>query len=126
LNLPLDFAGGEDLRDIVIVLTQQTTELAGTVTDANGHPVSSVSVLVFADDRRRLPARAQWVRPDTLGHFTAAGLPAGDYLIALAEDVDDREWATAAYLERYRPQAVRVTLTDRGNAALALRWSGAP
>jgi hypothetical protein len=29
LNLPLDFAGGEDLRDVLIVLTQQTSELTG-------------------------------------------------------------------------------------------------
>src|SRR6185369_8484364 len=90
LNLPLDFAGGEDLRDVLIVLTQQTSELTGTVTDANGHPVSGVSVLVFADDRRRLPGRARWVRPDTLGQFMVEGLPAGEYLVALAEDVDDR------------------------------------
>jgi hypothetical protein len=25
------------------------------------------------------------------------GLPAGDYLVALAEDVDDRQWSTAAF-----------------------------
>jgi hypothetical protein len=126
LDVPLEFAGGEDLRDVVIVLTQRTTELTGTVSDANGRPVSGVSVLVFSDDRRRLPGRARWVRPDTLGQFTAEGLPVGDYLVALAEDVDDREWSTAAFLERYRADAVRVTLTDRGSPALALRWGGAP
>jgi hypothetical protein len=126
LNLPLDFAGGEDLRDVVIVLTQQTTDLIGTVTDANGRAVSGVSVLVFADDRRRLPGRARWVRPDTLGHFAVDGLPAGDYLVALAEDVDDRQWSTAAYLERYRAQAIHVMLADRANPPLALRWGGTP
>jgi hypothetical protein len=126
LNLPLDFAGGEDLRDVIIVLTQQTSELTGTVTDANGHPVSSVSVLVFADDRRRLPGRARWVRPDSLGQFVVEGLPAGDYLVALAEDVDDLQWSTAVFLDRFRAQATRVMLTDRGSPAIALRWGGTP
>lgn len=126
LNLPLDFAGGEDLRDVVIVLTQQTSDLTGTVTDASGRAFSDVSVLVFADDRRRLPARARWVRPDTLGQFVVEGLPAGEYLVALAEEVDDRQWSTAAYLERYRAQAMHVTLTDRAGPPLALRWGGTP
>jgi hypothetical protein len=126
LNLPLDFAGGEDLRDVIIVLTQQTSELTGTVTDASDRPVSSVSVLVFADDRRRLPGRARWVRPDSLGQFVVEGLPAGDYLVALAEDVDDLQWATAVFLDRFRAQATRVMLTDRGSPAIALRWSAAP
>jgi hypothetical protein len=126
LNLPLDFAGGEDLRDVIIVLTQQTSELSGTVTDANNRPVSSVSVLVFADDYRRLPGRARWVRPDSLGQFVVEGLPAGDYLVALTEDVDDRQWSTAAYLERYRAQAIHVMLADRASPPLALRWGGTP
>jgi len=126
LNLPLNFRGSEDLRDVLIVLTQQTSELAGAVTDANGHPVSGVSVLVFAEDRRRLPGRARWVRPDTLGRFVVDGLPAGDYLVALAESVDDRQWSTAAFLEPYREHAVHVLLTDRASPPLALRWAGAP
>jgi hypothetical protein len=126
LDLPLDFAGSEDLRDVVIVLTQQTSDLTGTVTDLDDRPVSGVSVLVFAEDRRRLPGRARWVRPDTLGHFAVDGLPAGDYLVALAEVVDDRQWSTPAFLEHYRGQAMHVMLADRGSQAIALRWGAAP
>jgi hypothetical protein len=123
LDVPIDFKGDEDLRDVIIVLSDRTTALTGTETDAREIPAGGVSVLVFADDRRLLPRRARWVRPDTLGRFIVDGLPAGDYLVALADDVDDPQWSTAAYLDRFRAQATRVTLADRESTPLALRWS---
>jgi hypothetical protein len=123
LDVPIDFKGDEDLRDVIIVLSDRTTALTGTETDAREIPAGGVSVLVFGDDRRLLPRRARWVRPDTLGRFIVDGLPAGDYLVALADDVDDPQWSTAAYLDRFRAQATRVTLADRESTPLALRWS---
>ncbi len=112
LDVPIDFTGGEDLRDVVITLTDRAAELSGRVLDASGTPVSAASVLVFAEDRRQLPRRAHWVKPDQHGRFVVPGLPPGIYLVALAADVDDTRWSTAEYLDPFCAQAARVTLAD--------------
>jgi hypothetical protein len=123
LDVPIDFTGGEDLRDVVIALTDRTAEISGRVLDVSGRPVSAVSVLVFAEDRRQLPGRAQWMKPDQLGRFVVSGLPSGIYLVALTADVDDTRWSAAEYLDAFRAQAVRVTLRDAEKKSLDLEWS---
>ena len=125
LDMPMDFKGEEDLRDVTIVLTDQATELSGTVTDANRTPVNTVSLVVFADDRRQLPRRARWVRPDHLGRFVVSGLPPGEYLVVVVEEVDDVNWSTLEYLDRFRSQANRVALGAGEKKSVALEWSAA-
>jgi hypothetical protein len=123
LDVPIDFKGGEDLRDVVITVTDRSAALTGTVVDASGGPSSGLSVLLFADDPRQLPRRARWEKPDLLGRFVMSGLPAGTYLIALVADVDDSRWSTAEYLDGFRGQAIRLTLADGETKAIALQWS---
>ncbi len=123
LDVPIDFTGGEDVRDVVITLTDRAAEISGRVLDASGTPVNAASVLVFAQDRRQLPRRAQWVKPDQQGRFVVSGLPSGVYLVALAADVDDTRWSTAEYLDTFRAYAARVTLADAEKKSLELRWS---
>lgn len=123
-DVPIEFKSGEDLRDVVIVLTDQLAELSGTVAGARqgaGQP----SVLVFADDRRQLPRRAQWVRPDQSGRFVVSGLSAGAYLAIAVTEVDDLRWSTAEYLDQFRARATRVSLTDGEKKSIALQWSDA-
>jgi len=122
LDLPIELKGGEDLRDVLIVLTDRTAELNGMVRDAAGEAVTT-SVLIFADDRRQLPGRARWVKPDHLGRFAVSGLPPGNYLVALADEVDDLRWSTNEYLDQFRSQATRVTLADAEKKSIALQRS---
>jgi protocatechuate 3,4-dioxygenase beta subunit len=123
LDVPIDFKGGEDLRDVVITVTDRTAALNGAVLDTRGGPASGMSVLLFAEDPRQLPRRAHWEKPDQLGRFVMSGLPAGSYLIALVADVDDSRWSTAEYLDLFRAQAIRLTLEDGEKKAITLRWS---
>jgi hypothetical protein len=122
-DAPIDLKSGDDLHDVVIILSDQNTELTGTVLDDRQRPAAGVSVIVFAEDRRQLSRRAQWVRPDTTGHFVIRGLPPGDYLAVTAVDVDDIGWQTPDYLDPLRSQAVRVRLTPSVKATLDLKWS---
>jgi carboxypeptidase family protein len=123
LDVPIDFKGGENLRDVVITVTDRGAELSGVVLDASGAPATGMSVLLFAEDRRHLPRRTHWEKPDLQGHFVLAGLPAGAYLVALAADVDDTRWSTPEYLESFRAQATRVTLADAEKKSITLQWS---
>jgi hypothetical protein len=124
-DVPIEFTGAEDLRDVVIVLTDQGAELNGIVRDPQQQPAPGASVIVFAEDRRQLPRRARWVRSDVAGHFVIADLPAGEYLAVAPNEVDDVSWQTAEYLEAFRRQAVHVTLTAGIKTTVALPGSPA-
>ena len=123
LDVPIDFKDGDNLRDVVITVTDRGAELSGVVLDATGAPATGMSALLFAEDRRQLPRRAHWEKPDLTGHFVLAGLPAGAYLIALAADVDDTRWSTPEYLDAFRAQATRITLGDAEKKSITLQWS---
>jgi len=121
LDVPIEFKGGEELRDVEIVLTDRTAELGGVIT---GLPAgANVSVLVFPDDPRQTAHRARRVRADQNGRFLAADLMPGTYLAALAADVDDGQWPTTAYLNRFRPTAQHVTLGDGEQKNISLVWT---
>jgi Carboxypeptidase regulatory-like domain len=124
LDVPLEFKGGEELRDVLIVMTDRTAELIGTIAGtAQSVPATELSVLVFAEDPRQVPRRAHWVRPDQTGRFVVSNLSPGSYLVALASDVDDALWQTAAYLDRFRPNAQRVAIADGETKSVTLEWT---
>ncbi len=123
LDIPIDFKGGEDLRDVVITITDRSAEIDGGVFDGSGASVSAVSLLLFAEDRRQLPQRAWWEKSDLLGRFRIAGLPPGNYLMALVADVDDTRWSTAEYLDTLRAQATRLTIASAEKKSMWLEWS---
>lgn len=123
-EVPIDFKSGEDLRDVLIVMTDRSASLTGTVVGASSPSLATgISVLVFPNDGRQAPHRARWVRPDQNGRFVVSDLSPGDYLVAPATDVDDLRWQTAAYLERFRLGATRVTLGDGEMKSISLEWT---
>jgi hypothetical protein len=129
LNVPLELEGGADVSGVQIVLTDKPTELNGLVVDREQRAIFDCSVLVFAEDRTLLPGRARWVHPDSSARFVVEGLPAGTYFAVAVADVDDVEWATAEYLDRFRDAAYRpsrVTLADGETKTVLLEWPGTP
>ena len=58
---PLELTGTEQLDDIEIVLTAETGQLAGMVTDAKGQPAQRSGILAFPQDSRRWYAGSPFV-----------------------------------------------------------------
>jgi len=124
LDVPVDFKGGEDLRDVVIVMTDRTATLTGSVNAGSQTPLpASLSVLVFPNNSLQAH-RARWLRPDQRGRFVVTDLSPGDYLVAATTDVDDLQWQTAAYLGRFRSAAQRVVLGDGETKSITVELSG--
>ena len=124
LDVPIDFKSGEDFRNVTIVMTDRTATLSGTV--ANAPPpvlAPGLSVLVFPEDTRQASRRTRWVRPDQRGRFVVSGLAPGQYFVAVAVEVDDVLWRTAAYLEGLRASATRVTLGDGESKSITVEWA---
>jgi protocatechuate 3,4-dioxygenase beta subunit len=123
-DAPIDVRGTERMTGAVVVLTDRTTEVSGTVRDSRGNPSVEATVVFFpADSDYWGPAsrRISAVRPDQTGQFVARGLPAGDYFVAAVEVVEQGEWFDPQFLEALRSGAQRVSLADGDVKAIDVR-----
>jgi hypothetical protein len=126
LDFPFEI-GSDQHREVVITLSNLTTNLSGAVTDSHGAPSLNHTVVVFAVDDRFWTTRSRRIlidRPDTRGQYHFSGLPAGDYFVALtAPDLERRP--PSSLLHSLRAASKRVTLRDGEPATLNLRSSPA-
>jgi protocatechuate 3,4-dioxygenase beta subunit len=94
----------EDARGVVLTLTDRPTPLTVSLRDTAGAPVHDVSVVVYSADRRHWFTGSRWlalVRPDTDGELRIEHLPPGNYRMALVPDVP-ASWQETAFLETLR------------------------
>jgi hypothetical protein len=123
-DTPIHFAN--DVDDIELTLTQQTTSLSGGVTDARGQQVGDAFVVVFADDPEKWGPRTRFIqtaRPDQAGRFTISGLPPGRYVAIAVEHLEPGEERDPELLDIWRSWGVPVTLRESESRTLDLRLS---
>lgn len=115
LDLPLVVRPNDTITDIVITLTDRSSQIEGVLQDTGGATVSDYTVVLFpADPALWLPRarRIQATRAGTDGAFVFRSLPPGDYLLSAVDDVERGEWFDPAFLQRLTPGAVRLTLAE--------------
>jgi hypothetical protein len=111
---PLDLRHGETLDGVRVVLTNRPTHLGGVVLDEKQVPAEG-TVVVFPEETSRWREDSRTVRaarPDQRGEFSIKGLPAGNYLIAAVDDVQDGQWYDPEFLADLRPRAQRLSLGE--------------
>jgi hypothetical protein len=111
----VDLTGGSGITGLVVTLTNKPSELSGRVLDGAGQPFSAFPLVIFSTDRAHWGAgsrRVQHVQPATNGSYVIAGLPAGQYYLAAVTELDQKELASAAFLESLVGSALTVTLAD--------------
>jgi uncharacterized protein (DUF2141 family) len=121
LDAPLDIRQGTD--DAVATFTDQTSEISGTVKDAQGAAASDLFAVVFSTDRaswffnsRRVAA----VRVDSEGRFAIRNLPPGEYRAVATADLEQNEWFDPSVLERLAPAAIPLTIAGVEKKSLDL------
>ncbi len=128
-DTPLQFGTKEQsLKDVEVVLTNQLTQVAGSVGAASSPPAASYAVLIFSTDHDRWYDRSRFfaiVRSSRAGGFVWGGLPAGDYFIAAVDWLQPDElaggWQDPALLEVAARGATRVTLTEGQKTSVSLK-----
>jgi hypothetical protein len=113
-DLPLPIEHGKTLSGVRVVLTSRPTIIRGALRDGRQNPAEG-TVIVFADDSAKWREGSRAVRTtrlDQRGLFTFKGLPAGDYLLAALESVQEGQWYDPEFLEGLRDRARRVTIAD--------------
>jgi hypothetical protein len=111
----VDLKPGENVDNVTIVLTDRSTSLTGTVRDASQTPMPALTVIAFAADQQYWKAQSRWIqagRTDQNGTYRLRGLPPGDYLLYVTDNVEQGAWFDPSFLEQIRNAATRVTLND--------------
>jgi hypothetical protein len=122
--------GARDVADVVIVLTDRSTGIAGTVSSPQGRPAGDARVIIFPQNPEEwrqywslpAPRRILQAMPDRQGSFVAQ-VPPGQYLVtAVTSDLPER-WMAPDYLELLASSAspVRVALGDQRSVTLTAR-----
>ena len=111
----LDAKLGQDVAGLVITFSDRAASIAGKLVDASGRPVTRYSIVVFTVDQKLWLPNARRIRsttPATDGSFNVTGLPAGEYAIAAAENIDPADLADPAVLSQLLASAYKVTLAE--------------
>jgi len=127
LDFPAEVKANQNISNATVTLTDQQSELAGVVTDAQGHPVSDYSLVVYAADQRYWIAdsrRIRSVRPATDGTFRMTNLPPGDYKIAPVLDPEPGAWYDPSFLQQLDPAATAFTISNGEKKVQNLRIGG--
>jgi hypothetical protein len=121
---PLDLES--DVSELVIVFTDEPTEISGTVRDEQGRVDSTAGVVVIPADRAAWsnhgdsPRRMTYVRPSMTGRYRIPGLPPGAYLLAAVDDASAANWQNPRILDALARSAQRVTLEDKERTTVDL------
>jgi protocatechuate 3,4-dioxygenase beta subunit len=115
LDQPIALTPGVNIDDAVLTLTDRIGEIAGSITDAGGNPVTSGWVVLFSADNQRWYAgsrRTRVVRPDVKGAYVVRALPAGSYIVALSPDFVSQDDDLESTLRALATSGVRVTIAE--------------
>ena len=111
---PIEVPHGQTISGVRVVLTNRPTHVRGGLLDETQQQAEGI-VVVFPEDTSRWRQDARTVRsarPDQHGEFSIKGLPAGKYLIAAVDYVQDGQWYDPEFLADLRPRAERLSLAE--------------
>jgi hypothetical protein len=120
---------GSAVADVRVMLTRNVAHVTGTVTDAGRRPARDYTVMMFARERALWTFRSRYVaavRPDQQGAFSIKGVPAGDYLIAAIDYVEQGEGHDPDFLESIRDRSQPVSVTAGSTQRLELQLGRRP
>ena len=120
---PLALGKGEQVRNIRLVLTDRITRLTGTVRDENREIVTDRTVVALPANVLLRRPRGRHVRlayPDLNGQYQIQGLPAGLYLVAAVDEINESDLYEMEILERVASGAVPVLLRQGETTTLDL------
>lgn len=124
---PIDVT--DDVDGLRIVMTDRLTDVSGTVADAASAAPDGFAVIVLPREEIEGVAGQRYVRTVRLSRpdrFSVRGLPAGDYVAAAFEWLDNgREW-DPRIREAVRASGERFSLGDGQQLTLSLRLTPLP
>jgi hypothetical protein len=115
LDFPFEVAPQANVAGALLLVTDRTTELSGTLSDAAGQPTSDYMVVLFAADARYWAAPSRRIvamRPSSDGRYTFRDLPSGDYRLAALTDTEPGQWFDPRFLRELVGPSILVRLGE--------------
>ena len=116
LDVPFVLQPGAQIPEAAILFTDGSSTVTGTLQHISTGAPPDYTIVLFPADQSLWIAKSRRIRglsPSAEGAFAFRDLPAGDYLIAVADDVEAGEWFDPAFLQRIAPGAIRVTIGEK-------------
>jgi len=126
LDTGLEVRPNENVTGAHLTMSDQSTQLSGTLQDAAGAVTADYFVVVFSSDHSfwTPPSRRiQATRPGTDGHFAFRNLPPGDYRVIALADIESGAWLDPALLRQWLGAAVPLSLAKGAALVQDLRIS---
>jgi hypothetical protein len=120
---------GQRFDDVKITITAAASEVSGIVREGGDRVVARARVLVVPVPAQLWPpASRRFARSltDAAGHYSVRGLPAGNYRVAAALELEDRDAYRAEVLRAVREEGVAVTLEETGTLVVDLSLTRIP
>ncbi len=124
VDVPIDVAPGQEISDLVLVITNRGASIGGSVFDVAGRPVLDATVIVFPADESRRTFLSRYIRsarPNQQGTFTITMLPPGEYLAAAVQGIEDGRTTDPELLDSLAAQATRVVVKETEQRTVDLR-----
>jgi hypothetical protein len=125
MDLPFDLAADSQITNVELTLSDRVSEISGALTDGEGHARTDVTLIAFSADSRywwKGSRRVQTTRPDTAGHYTVRGLPAGDYILGAVVALGASGPYDPALLSELAKTGVRDSLAEGERKTRDLRF----
>jgi hypothetical protein len=104
-----------DVQGVAVTLTDQVTDLSGTLLNAAGTPTRDYWVMVFSTDRAHWTPqsrRTRVIRPSQDGRFRFGQWPPGEYYMVAVTDGDQMDLTDRTALEQIAAVALKITLAE--------------
>jgi hypothetical protein len=127
IDVPVEIGAGEHVGGAVVTLTDQVTELSGSILDAAGKPVPDLMVVLFPTDRKFWTSSSRRLRApyrSPAGTFRFSAIPAGEYHLAVLTEMDPTEWGDPAYLERLAGASITIAIGEGEKKVQDVRIGG--
>lgn len=124
LDFPLDFTGDRNITDAVLTVTDQSSELSGSLLDSAGKPAEGYTIICVATDNRFWrpgSRRIVMARTAADGLYTIRGLPPGAYQLAAVLDLEQGAQYDPEFLRSLAQASVPITIAAGGKVTQDLR-----
>ena len=114
-DVPLEFIARSEVEAVIVVLTDQVSELSGLVSDGSARPLPEFTVVAFSTDTALWRSQSRQIavgRPDQNGRYQARGLPPGDHYVVAVDGIEQGSWYDPTFLGQLSRDAVRVSVRD--------------
>ena len=115
-DTPMEFAPGQVVSGVQIVMTKKIATVSGAVTDARGNPVLDAAVVVFPANEKLWTYQSRFIRaarPDQDGKFHVSALPSPEaYLLVAVQGLEDGQAGDPEFLATIRDSATKFDLGE--------------